>query len=125
MGSDILNQIGGQLNPFSTQDPYTTLQCTVAQVKIVDGQATIDEQVSCWDFGIGTSSVSGIPAPFPRAKQIKKYPWFAHKRPWQREIDLMLSNGFKLEVEALISKDISYVTEEYVPARLAEQDFLD
>jgi uncharacterized protein involved in outer membrane biogenesis len=42
LGSDILNQIGGQLNPFSKQDPYTTLQCTVAQVKIVDGQATID-----------------------------------------------------------------------------------
>ncbi len=30
-----------------------------------------------------------------------------------------------LEVEALISKDISYVTEEYVPARLKEANFLD
>jgi DNA topoisomerase-6 subunit A len=60
-----------------------------------------------------------------RAQQIKKYPWFAHKKPWQKEIDVMLKNGFKLEVEALISKDISYVTEEYVPSRLAEQDFLD
>ena len=38
---------------------------------------------------------------------------------------MMLSNGFKLEVEALISKDISYVTEEYVPARLKEAVFLD
>jgi DNA topoisomerase-6 subunit A len=37
----------------------------------------------------------------------------------------MLKNGFKLEVEALISKDISYVTEEYVPERLSQQDFLD
>ena len=37
----------------------------------------------------------------------------------------MLSNGFKLEVESLISKDISYVTEQYVPARLADQDWLD
>lgn len=60
-----------------------------------------------------------------RAKQIRKYPWFEHKKPWQKEIDKMLQNGFKLEVEALISKDISYVTEEYVPARLAEKDFLD
>ncbi len=32
---------------------------------------------------------------------------------------------FKLEVESLISKDISYVTEEYVPARLREKDWLD
>jgi hypothetical protein len=30
-----------------------------------------------------------------------------------------------LEVESLISKDISYVTEEYTPARLAERDWLD
>jgi DNA topoisomerase-6 subunit A len=60
-----------------------------------------------------------------RAKQIAGYPWFAKKREWQREIQKMLQNDFKLEVEALISKDISYVTEQYVPARLAEQDWLD
>jgi DNA topoisomerase-6 subunit A len=60
-----------------------------------------------------------------RAKQIAAYPWFAKKREWQREIEKMLSNDFKLEVESLISKDISYVTEEYVPARLADQDWLD
>ncbi|MEX2306056.1 MAG: DNA topoisomerase IV subunit A [Pirellulales bacterium] len=60
-----------------------------------------------------------------RAKQIAGYPWFAKKRDWQREIEKMLKNDFKLEVESLISKDISYVTEEYVPARLADQDWLD
>jgi DNA topoisomerase-6 subunit A len=60
-----------------------------------------------------------------RAKQIKKYPWFESKKPWQNEIDLMLKNRFKLEVEALISKDISYVTETYVPQRLSDGDFLD
>lgn len=60
-----------------------------------------------------------------RAKQIANYPWFAKKKAWQKEIKQMLDNGFKLEVEALISRDISYVTEEYTPARLAEQDWLD
>jgi DNA topoisomerase VI subunit A len=60
-----------------------------------------------------------------RARQISQYPWFVNKKPWQKEIELMLKNGFKLEVEALISKDISYVTEEYVPARLEESEFLD
>jgi DNA topoisomerase-6 subunit A len=60
-----------------------------------------------------------------RARQVAQYPWFAKKREWQREIEKMLKNDFKLEVESLISKDISYVTEEYVPARLAEQDWLD
>ncbi len=60
-----------------------------------------------------------------RAKQIAEYPWFADKKPWQAEIQKMLDNGFKLEVESLISKDISYVTEVYVPERLARNDFLD
>ena len=60
-----------------------------------------------------------------RANQIKSYPWFENKKPWQKEIDKMLQNGFKLEVESLISKDISYVTEEYVPQRLEEGEFLD
>ncbi len=60
-----------------------------------------------------------------RAKQIASYPWFEHKPKWQKEIEQMLKNGFKLEVESLISKDISYVTETYVPQRLEEQDWLD
>ncbi|MGH7136437.1 MAG: DNA topoisomerase IV subunit A, partial [Pirellulales bacterium] len=60
-----------------------------------------------------------------RAKQIASYPWFAHHKGWQKEIQKLLSNGFKLEVESLVSKDISYVTEEYVPARLGERDWLD
>ncbi len=60
-----------------------------------------------------------------RAKQIAAYPWFEHKKPWQKEIEQMLKNGFKLEVESLISKDISYVTEVYTPERLKEQDWLD
>ncbi len=60
-----------------------------------------------------------------RARQIAGYPWFELKRAWQKEIKKMLDNDFKLEVESLISKDISYVTEEYVPQRLKDRDFLD
>lgn len=60
-----------------------------------------------------------------RAKQIADYPWFLDRKPWQKEIKKMLGNGFKMEVEALITKDISYVTETYVPERLREKDFLD
>lgn len=60
-----------------------------------------------------------------RAKQIAAYPWFANKKKWQKEIQKMLDNGFKLEVESLISKDISYVTEQYTPERLAARDWLD
>ncbi len=60
-----------------------------------------------------------------RAKQIAGYPWFKDKKDWQREIKAMLHNGFKMDVESLITKDISYVTDTYTPERLKDQDFLD
>jgi DNA topoisomerase-6 subunit A len=60
-----------------------------------------------------------------RATEIAAYPWFADNKPWQREIEGLLKNGFKMEVESLITKDISYVTEEYVPQRLKDKDWLD
>lgn len=60
-----------------------------------------------------------------RAKQIADYPWFKDKPAWRREIDQLLRNGFKMEVESLITKDISYVTEVYVPERLKAKDWLD
>ena len=60
-----------------------------------------------------------------RAREIAAYPWFKEHRGWQREIEKMMNNGFKMEVESLIVKDISYVTEEYVPTRLKKKDWLD
>ncbi len=60
-----------------------------------------------------------------RAKEIAAYPWFKDHKGWQKEIAKMVSNGFKMEVESLITKDISYVTEEYVPQRLKAKDWLD
>ena len=60
-----------------------------------------------------------------RAREISEYPWFADRKPWQKEIKRMMNNGFKMEVESLITKDISYVTETYVPERLKAKDWLD
>ena len=60
-----------------------------------------------------------------RAREIAAYPWFKDHKGWQREIERMLINGFKMEVESLITKDISYVTEQYVPERLKRKDWLD
>jgi DNA topoisomerase-6 subunit A len=53
-----------------------------------------------------------------RAKQILGYPWFAGKKGWEQEVALMLKHGFKMEVESLINKSVSFVTETYVPQKL-------
>jgi len=56
-----------------------------------------------------------------RSRQILNYAWFRNKRGWEKEIKKMIKNGFKMEVEAMISKNLSYLTEEYVPMKLADR----
>jgi DNA topoisomerase-6 subunit A len=56
-----------------------------------------------------------------RSKQILEYPWFKGKKEWEKEIDTMLKHGFKMEVESLLTKSISFVTETYVPQRLKQR----
>jgi DNA topoisomerase-6 subunit A len=56
-----------------------------------------------------------------RSKQILNYPWFAGKRPWEKEIRRMAKNGFKMEVEAMCSKHLTFVTDEYAPAKLKDK----
>lgn len=59
-----------------------------------------------------------------RAKQILNYPWF-QKKSWQKELKQMLKNGFKLELEALSAKGISFVTDKYLPEKIKNKDWLD
>jgi DNA topoisomerase-6 subunit A len=56
-----------------------------------------------------------------RAKQILGYPWFKGKKEWEKEIGALLKHGFKMEVESLLTKTISFVTETYLPQRLKQR----
>ncbi len=58
-----------------------------------------------------------------RAKQMMKYPWFA-ERKWQRELKKMLDSKVKLEIEALSRKGITFISEEYLPRKIEERDWL-
>ncbi|MFQ5491531.1 MAG: DNA topoisomerase IV subunit A, partial [Phycisphaerae bacterium] len=61
-----------------------------------------------------------------RCRQIMAYPWFQGKRPWAKEIKKLMANGFKMEVEAMCSKTLSFVTEEYLPYKLKHtKEWLD
>ncbi|MCG8405073.1 MAG: DNA topoisomerase IV subunit A [Phycisphaerales bacterium] len=56
-----------------------------------------------------------------RSKQILNYPWFKGKKDWEKEFAQMLKQGFKMEVESLLTKSISFVTESYVPQKLKQR----
>jgi DNA topoisomerase VI subunit A len=59
-----------------------------------------------------------------RAKQMLAYPWFQAKQ-WQREIQEMVRSGLKFELEALSRRGISFITEEYLPKKLKDRDWLE
>jgi DNA topoisomerase-6 subunit A len=59
-----------------------------------------------------------------RAKQMLAYPWFQAKQ-WQQEIQEMVKSGVKFELEALSRRGVSFITEEYLPRKLKEKDWLE
>ncbi len=58
-----------------------------------------------------------------RAEQMKAYDWFKDKK-WQKEIQELLKNGFKMELDGLLTKSISFISEEYIPKKLRDKDWL-
>ncbi len=58
-----------------------------------------------------------------RAKELLDYEWF--KKPeWQKEINLMIEKGIKAEIEALSNRGLKFMSEEYLPKKLKNKDFL-
>jgi len=58
-----------------------------------------------------------------RANEMLKYVWFKPKE-WQDELSHMLKVEHKLELEALSSKGIKFISEKYLPQKIKEKDFL-
>ena len=58
-----------------------------------------------------------------RAKQMLSYPWFERKE-WQKELRKMMQMGVKFELEALSSKGISFISEEYLPKKIRDRQYL-
>lgn len=59
-----------------------------------------------------------------RIKQMLDYPWFQNKK-WRRELEAMAKNNKKYEIEALSRRGISFITEEYLPKKLQDRDWLE
>jgi DNA topoisomerase-6 subunit A len=58
-----------------------------------------------------------------RTNEMLNYVWFKPKE-WQQELKHMLQVGYKLELEALSAKGIKYISEKYLPQKIAGKDFL-
>jgi len=60
-----------------------------------------------------------------RLKQIKEYSWFKENKAWQRQFKMMGDMKGKVELAALSSKGITFISDTYLPQKIKKKDFLD
>ena len=58
-----------------------------------------------------------------RIKELKSYEWFKHKK-WQKELNLCLKLGVRIEQQALANKSLEFVAKEYLPEKIEHKNFL-
>jgi len=62
---------------------------------------------------------------YDRIKQVSQYEWFKDNIAWQRQFKMMKDFKGKVEIQSLSSKDISFVSEKYLPEKIKNKEFLD
>jgi DNA topoisomerase-6 subunit A len=60
-----------------------------------------------------------------RLKQISHYKWFENNKAWQKQFKKMKEFKAKVEIQALSSKGISFISEKYLPEKIKKKDFID
>lgn len=59
-----------------------------------------------------------------RANELMNYKWFRTPR-WESEIDIFMKKQSKLEIEALTSKGLKFLMDEYIPKKIDVKDWID
>jgi len=60
-----------------------------------------------------------------RLKQIADYDWFQKNKEWQRQFKMMKDFGAKLEIQALSSRGITFISDKYLPEKIKKEELLD
>ncbi len=60
-----------------------------------------------------------------RLKQMQNYEWFEKNKLWQRQFKMMKEFGAKVEIQALSSRGITFISEKYLPEKIKRGEFLD
>lgn len=63
-------------------------------------------------------------ADIKRAKELMNYKWFQTKE-WTKEINIFLSKKSKLEIEALASKGLRFLSDKYIPEKITTGDWIE
>ena len=59
-----------------------------------------------------------------RIKQMMKYEWFQSKE-WQKELLAMKKQKAKVELDALVAKGVTFISDKYLPEKIRKKDWMD
>jgi len=71
--------------------------------------------IDTYDLGNVTETLKDVDK--KRIKELLQYPWF-QKKEWKKELQLMAQKGVRIEQQALASKSLEFVAEEYLPEKI-------
>lgn len=77
------------------------------------------------DYGLQKHLIKLRDHDLNRLKQIKEYAWFKDNKNWQKQFEAMRKMGAKAEIQALSSKGISFMANEYLPRKIKAKQLLD
>jgi len=60
-----------------------------------------------------------------RLKELSKYEWFKNKKEWQRQFKLIEELKGKVELDALVTKGITFISDKYIPEKMKNKEWLD
>jgi DNA topoisomerase-6 subunit A len=74
-------------------------------------------------FGLDKFTIRTKDVDIKRAKEMMKYEWFQHPE-WQKELKMLIERKKKAELEALSGRGLKFMTEEYLPKKIKNKEFL-
>jgi len=76
-------------------------------------------------YGLQKHKIKFQPVDIARIKQVRKYAWFKDNKAWQNQFDLWEKFGGKVELDALVNKGISFVSETYIPDKIRKKEWIE
>ena len=77
------------------------------------------------DYGLQRHFIKLKDIDLARLKQISAYSWFKDSKPWQRQFKMMKNFNAKVEIQALSSKGITFISDQYLPEKIKKKEFLE
>ncbi|MBU3905043.1 MAG: DNA topoisomerase IV subunit A [Nanoarchaeota archaeon] len=76
-------------------------------------------------YGLKKNIIKFKDVDIKRLKQMQEYDWFKDDKAWQRQFKKWKDIGGKVELAALTSRGISFISDTYIPEKIKKKDWLE